>query len=373
VRLTWTAPSGNGSAITDYVLERSTDGSPWVTVDDGTSAATTFLVAGLMIGTPYEFRVTARNDVGAGPASEPVAVTPLWTPSAPTALTAAAAPAGGVGSGQVRLVWDAPVNDGGSAVLHYVIERSTDGATWSTVADGVSPARTFTVDGLTNGTSYRFRVRARNAAGVGPSATIRATPVWVPSAPRRISAAVAPARGVGSGHVRLSWGAPSSNGAPVTDYLIERSANGGTWTRIDDDASTATALTVTGLVNGTSYRFRIAAVNRIGRGVWAAAIQATPAWKPAPPGGLRATAASRRVTLRWNAPASNGQPITDYVIQRSVGRRAWTTVRDRVSTTRRLVITGLTNGTRYRFRVAAKNAVGTGPWSATVRAVARRG
>jgi hypothetical protein len=93
-----------------------------------------------------------------------------------------------------------------------------------------------------------------------------------------------------------------------------------------------------------------------------------PVWKPVAPGGLRATGASRRVALRWNAPSSNGKPITDFVIQRSVRRKAWVTVRDRVSTTRRTVVRGLTNGTTYRFRVAAKNAVGVGPWSATVRA-----
>jgi hypothetical protein len=49
------------------------------------------------------------------------------------------------------------------------------------------------------------------------------------------------------------------------------------------------------------------------------ATQATPVWKPAAPSGLRAAAASRQVTLTWNAPASNGKPITDYVIQRSAG------------------------------------------------------
>jgi hypothetical protein len=42
-----------------------------------------------------------------------------------------------------------------------------------------------------------------------------------------------------------------------------------------------------------------------------------------------------------------------------------------VSTARRSTITGLTNGTTYRFRVAAKNAVGVGPWSTTVRAIPR--
>ena len=65
--------------------------------------------------------------------------------------------------------------------------------------------------------------------------------------------------------------------------------------------------------------------------------------------------------------------ITDYVIQRSAGSKPWTTVGDGVSTTRRSLIGGLTNGTSYRFRVAAKNAVGVGAWSAAVRATPRAG
>jgi hypothetical protein len=37
------------------------------------------------------------------------------------------------------------------------------------------------------------------------------------------------------------------------------------------------------------------------------------------------------------------------------------------------VIGGLTNGTSYRFRVAAKNVVGVGPWSAAARATPKNG
>jgi hypothetical protein len=71
------------------------------------------------------------------------------------------------------------------------------------------------------------------------------------------------------------------------------------------------------------------------------------------------------------APASNGSAITDYIIQRAAPGTAWTTVRDGVSTARSHVVTRLTNGTPYRFRVAAKNAVGIGLWSLVVRAVPR--
>jgi hypothetical protein len=69
------------------------------------------------------------------------------------------------------------------------------------------------------------------------------------------------------------------------------------------------------------------------------------------------------VTLTWRAPATTGgAPVTDYVVQRSThATRGWVTVRDGVSTKRTAAVTGLRNRTRYFFRVAAKNAAGTGP------------
>jgi hypothetical protein len=59
----------------------------------------------------------------------------------------------------------------------------------------------------------------------------------------------------------------------------------------------------------------------------------------------RRDAQSRSVTLRWVAPASNGgAPITDYVIQRFADRTTWRTVRDGVSTARRLTVSGSATG-----------------------------
>jgi hypothetical protein len=78
--------------------------------------------------------------------------------------------------------------------------------------------------------------------------------------------------------------------------------------------------------------------------------------------------------LTWIAPARNGGArISDYVIKRSTSRRGpWRTVPDRVSTARRFTVTGLTNGTRYFFRVAARNAAGRGAASVTVSTTPRR-
>ena len=278
VRLAWTAPADGGAAITDYVIERSVDGISWTTVNDGASTATAFTVGGLTNGTRYSFRVAARNAVGLGPSSAVVMATPVWKPAAPAGLRAAVAPASGVGSGQVRLSWTAPSSTGGTRLTDYVIQRSTDGATWTTLNDGATTATTVTVGRLTNGTAYRFRVAARNAVGIGAwSRTVVAKPVWRPTAPTRLSAAVAPAGGVGSGMVKLTWNAPTSTGGtPVTDYVLQRSRNGTKWTTVRDGVSIRRSHLVARLTNDSPYRFRVAARNRVGTGQWSAIVRATP-------------------------------------------------------------------------------------------------
>ena len=380
VKLSWTAPADNGSAITDYIIQSADrivtgpfgdDVLNWTTINDGVSTATTYTVSGLTNGTGYWFRVFAKNAVGNSLALAEPSFIPRWVPNAPGGLTPSIAPAAGVGSGQVKLTWNAPANNG-AGITDYVVESSVDGTTWTTVDDGVSTATTYTVGGLTNGTGYRFRVFAKNVVGTGPSSlTVEATPVWVPGTLGGLTASTAPAVGVGSGQVKLTWNAPADNGAAVTDYVVESSVDGTTWTTVDDGVSTAATYTVSGLTNGTRYSIRVSAKNGVGLGPWSQVVEATPVAVPAAPSGLTAvapiTGLGTQARLSWNAAADNGAPITDYVIQSSVDGTTWTTVNDGVSTATTYTVNGLINALRYSFRVAAKNAVGIGPSSPPVR------
>ena len=152
-------------------------------------------------------------------------------PSAPRSLTAAVGP--GVGQGNVRLTWSAPSATGGVPITDYVVQRSWNGgATWTSMSDGFGTQRSFLVTRQTIGATYQFRVAARNSVGWGPASNVvSATPQGtIPSAPRSLAATAGP------GRVHLTWSVPSTNGGlPITDYVVQRSWNGGaTWISMSD-------------------------------------------------------------------------------------------------------------------------------------------
>ncbi len=193
-----------------------------------------------------------------------------------------------------------------------------------------------------------------------------------PSAPSAVSNVRATA---GNQSVVLSWNAPAFNGgSPVTDYIIETATgNSSSWTVFNDGVSTAATATVTGLVNGTAYAFRVTPVNSVGSGPASASVTATPTLPglPGAPRFLTSVVGRERVTLSWWAPlATSNTVVTDYVIEQSTDAGVtWTTFADAVSTQTTAVLSPLTAGQSYSFRVRAVSIAGQGSPSNTVVAI----
>jgi hypothetical protein len=98
---------------------------------------------------------------------------PATVPGMPTGLTATP------GNSQVSLSWVAPSSDGGLAVTGYDIYQGTAAGQEATtpVNPSLVTGNSYTVDNLSNGTSYYFTVEAVNDVGNGPeSAEVSATP-----------------------------------------------------------------------------------------------------------------------------------------------------------------------------------------------------
>jgi titin len=263
----------------------------------------------------------------------------------------------------VNLVWRAPLRNGGASVDKYRVQRSTRAkGPWTTIARPT--ARRYRATRLRNGTRYFFRVAAHNAAGwSAPSGSLSAVPRTVPTAP------LPPTAIPSNATVKLAWQPPTSNGGATVDrYRVDRatSANG-PWTTIA--AGAARTSTATGLANGTSYFFRVAAHNVAGYGPPSAVVSASPRTVPSAPLSPWAGRANAAVGLVWSAPSSTGGAAIDkYEVQQALSANGpWASV----GTTGDLnyVVTDLINGIRFHYRIRAHNPAGWGPFSSVVNAV----
>src|SRR5207237_4700096 len=139
VSLSWSTGSQGGSAISDYTVWYSSNGTTYTQFVDAVSSATSATVTGLTNGTPYTFEVYAVNSFGTSPASAASGfVTPATVPVAP--VFGSATP----GNGSVSLSWSAPASNGGSAITAYHVHVA-GGATTD-----LGNVTSYVVTGLTN-------------------------------------------------------------------------------------------------------------------------------------------------------------------------------------------------------------------------------
>jgi Ca2+-binding RTX toxin-like protein len=300
------------------------------------------------------------------------------------AVEAPGAPAIGTASPRNRaavVTWTPPAGAGGTPITGYEVQAFTTASPGPvrTVAAAASATR-LTVTGLTNGTAYTFKVRARNdVAGFGPlsAASNAVTPVpEVPGAP------VLGAVTRGNASATVQWAAPAGDGgSPVTGYRVRTYAgNSATALKTQAVAATARSAVVGGLTNGTAYRFDVVAFNAVGDGPASARSAAvTPATRPGAPvigtASSGAAGAPVNATVRWSAPPSDGgSPITAYRIQAirilANGLDGATTQTTRVATARSFVF--VLSAGNYRFVVTAVNAVGASAPSARSNQVTAR-
>ena len=293
------------------------------------------------------------------------ATTAADVPDAPTGLNAVAA-----GTSRIDLFWSAPANDNGSAVIGYKIEVSNTGNSgWSVhEANTNSTAADYSHTGLTPDTTLYYRVSAINDVGTGPASNVdhATTDPKVPDAPTNLTAT--PDGQYGQSRINLSWSPPADDGgSPVTGYHIEFSADGGTdWEDLSrNTGSVATSFVHAGLAPGSTWYYRVSAINVAGTGPRSNVDDATTdATVPGAPTGLEAmTNGSSQIDLSWTAPTyDGGSPVTGYRIEVSITRGlTWLPLEQNTgSTLASYSHMDLPAATTRHYRVFARNVVGAG-------------
>ena len=358
VDLTWAAPSQTGGAsVTGYLIRYSTDGGgAWATMPNTGSSATSATVSNLTSQSGYIFEVAAVNSAGLSPWSAPSPVIyPILDPDAPSDVVATPA------FQSVELAWQAPPNST-VPVTGYEIRYSSDsGTTWSDPVSTGSTETDYVMTGLTLPVPLIFEVAAAGPNGLGPwsAPSDAVTPETRPSPPTKL-------RGVpGDRTVTLTWDPPKDLAdGTLSGYQVQwRTEDSATWRVHTYSTGTgATRYAVTGLSNGTGYRFRVAAITQYGVGLFSHETPTlTPFTVPGAPSGMTASPGDATATLTWQAPtADNGRVITGYRVQASADSGWYDVIANTGSALTTYTVTGLDNGTAYLFRVAAVNAAGAG-------------
>jgi hypothetical protein len=163
--------------------------------------------------------------------------------------------------------WVKPSN-GGSPITQYEVAVYHD-----SVLLGIhvfrSTATTQVIVGLDNGSTYTFKVAAKNAVGWSKlSARSAPATVGVPSPPGKPTAVA------GKNRATVSWHAPPGNGGlPVDGYRVTPILNGQS-NLPHTFTSTVTHQVITGLASGKKFTFAVSAHNKRGWGALSSASDA---------------------------------------------------------------------------------------------------
>ncbi|XP_071214246.1 fibronectin type-III domain-containing protein 3A isoform X2 [Salvelinus alpinus] len=393
-RLAWEPPKDDGGAeVTKYVVEISEglSGVSWELAYSG--PAMEHVCEGLKPGHSYQTRVYCMSEGGQSPLSETLQV---QTPAVPPGQCQPPRVVGKPKAREVQLRWGLPCVGGGSPVSVYSVEVCGAGPQGSTGQEEVREVYQglevdCTVGSLLPGRTYSFRLRAANKAGYGPLSE-HCEVTMGPGAPEPCKAphitCKSPTVAV------VSWEAPASNGAVVSEYRVEWGAAEGTMQVCYSGASLTHE--VKGLLPATNYFCRVQAVNVAGVGLFSEAVLCqTP---PSVPAAVSSVHALKEAELRgyhtsadqeeeeeeeeeeedgpptpplyspstclavgWEPPCDHGAEISSYLID--LGERQSISV----GPVTKYIIQHLQPDTSYRIRIQALNSLGSGPFSHTFK------
>ena len=241
-------------------------------------------------------------------------------------------------SGKPMLTWNAV-----EGATSYRIYRSTSkGSGYSLL--GTTTATSYTNTGAKAGTTYYYRVKAVNDAGLSPYSNIvsgqskAVTPK--PSAP-----VVKIGNSAASGKPMLTWNAVSG----ATSYKVYRATSqNGTYSLLG--TVTATSYTNTGAKAGTTYWYKVKAVNSAGESAYSNIVSGRATVTTLTMGH---SATSGKPQLTWKAVSG----AASYKVYRATSKNGAYSV---INTTKALTYTntGAALGTTYYYKVEALNASG---------------
>ncbi|WP_308492629.1 Ig-like domain-containing protein [Microbacterium terrisoli] len=262
MKVSWAAAADNGDAVSGYELSVMRGSSTLRTIPVAGDTTSQAVVVDAST-TDYTYKVRAQNKAGWSAYSQVSAPRRgVVAPGAPGTPTAAP------GDRQIAVTYAAAAGNGAqSSEIRY--QYSVNSGAWQGDWSGTSN----TITGLSNGTTYKVRVRAVStvdgATYTGPASASSAgvVPFGVPGTPGASAS-------VSGTNITFSWSAPSNNGAAIDQTRVR--FDGGSWQSEANSGSKTKSYAYS-----TTHKIEVQAHNKAGWGSIGTA-QATTAAAPKP-------------------------------------------------------------------------------------------
>uniref|UniRef100_A0A3B3UXH4 Titin n=1 Tax=Poecilia latipinna TaxID=48699 RepID=A0A3B3UXH4_9TELE len=356
VSLSWEPPLIDGGAkISHYIVEKREQKRMAFTSVSTNCVRNSYIISDLQEGGRYFFRVLAVNELGVGLSATTDQVKVSEAPLPPGKVTVV-----DVTRHTVTLSWEKPDHDGGSKITSYIVEMQPKGdEKWTVCSD--AKALEATIEGLTTGEEYSFRVTAVNDKGRSDP-----KPLAMPVLVKDIT--VEPTINL----LFHTYSVKAGDDLKIDVPLKGRPQPEVSWkkdgsalkqtTRVNVlNSKTSSKIIIKDATKDDVGKYEITLTNSIGTKT--AEISVIILDKPGPPSNIRVEEVSADfISLSWDAPTYDGGcQINNYVVEkRDTTSTTWQIVSATVARTS-IKVSRLTQGTEYQFRIAAENRYGKSP------------
>jgi glucose/arabinose dehydrogenase len=311
------------------------------TLDPTLRTAHSVALTGLADSTTYHYRVKSRDAAGnLATSTDQTFTTSDVTPPVISGLTATA-----VAATSATIQWT--TNEASDSQVDY--GPTTSYGSTTTLDPTLRTAHTVALSGLTDGTTYHYRVKSKDAAG-NLAASSDATFTTNDITPPVISGiAVSSVAGTST---TIQW---TTNELADSQVEYGLTASYGSTTTVDPTLRTAHSVALTGLADSTTYHYRVKSRDAAGN-LATSTDQTFTTSDVTPPviSGLTATAvAATSATIQWTTNEASDSQV-DYGPTTSYG--STTTLDPTLRTAHTVALSGLTDGTTYHYRVKSKDA-----------------